>query len=432
MDNELREELESTKFAIDANVKDELDKMFAGYCDRLKEQAAAAQAGNKALADSLREENEKREADIAATIKKLQDEQAKTRARILDLEQKGTPSPSAEALRTGLRTIGQTFVESEQYKSAMKAGLQTVGEVNVGDFFPRPGATAIVNATGQNQPLVPAQRLAGIYQPTAERQLTIRDLLPVGQATSNLIEFAKENVFTNSAAPQGDGSSPQVYENVAKAESGITFTLAYEAIQTIAHWIPASKQVLQDATMLQGYVNARLTYGLKLVEETQLLLGDGTGANLNGLVTQATAYNAALDVANDTRIDKLRHAILQAVADSEFIADGIVMSHTDWHTIELIKVNAGTDDRYVYGNPANPGPAMIWGLPVVKTNSLTVGKFLVGAFLLAAQIWDRMQNTIEVSREHSDYFVKNMVAILAEERIALTVYRPKALIYGSF
>jgi HK97 family phage major capsid protein len=283
--------------------------------------------------------------------------------------------------------------------------------------------TAIINATGQNQPLVPDMRVPGIIaQP--ERMFTIRDALPSGRTTSNLVQFTRENVFTNNADPQY--VSPAV-ENVLKPESGITFTLANAPVVTLAHFIPVSRQVLDDAPQLQSYVNGRLMYGLKLVEEDQLLNGDGNSGNISGLLDTGnfTAYNR--NVVGDTEIDTLRRAITQA-ALSEYTADTIVLNPADWEAIELTKAS---DGMYVWTNPAMMAGPQLWGKRVIPTNSITAGKFLVGAFSMGAQIWDRMDAAVQISYEDSDNFRKNMATLLCEERLALTVYRPAAFISGS-
>lgn len=319
-------------------------------------------------------------------------------------------------------SLGELFTKSDAYKS-LQDGNQGSARVRFDDIDLK---TAITNATGQNQPLVPADRRPGIVA-APDRMMTIRDLLPTGVTTSNLIEFAKENVFTNNAGPQV-GGSPEAFENVTKPESGITFTLATAAVTTLAHWIPASKQVLEDSPMLQSYINSRLMYGLKLKEETQLLNGTGANGELNGIYTQATAYSVqSPNLSNE--IDIIRDAIRQAHA-SEYRPSAIILNPNDWYDIDVRKVGA-SDDRYVVGNPRAMAEPILWGLPVVVTNSMTAGTFLVGAFSYGAQIWDRRQATVEVSRENSDNFVKNMCTILAEERIALTVYRPGAFIKGS-
>jgi HK97 family phage major capsid protein len=294
-----------------------------------------------------------------------------------------------------------------------------VQAVNVGSIHRK---TAMINATGQNQPLVPDQRVGGIIT-APNRRLTIRDLLPQLTTTSNLVQFASENVFTNNAGPQF--SSPNDKENVLKNESGITFTLSNAAVATIAHWIPASRQLLADASGLQAYIDSRLMYGLKLEEEEQILLGDGTGGNLSGIYTNGTTYNRG--VSNDTRIDCLLKAMLQ-VAISEYTASGIVLNPIDWTAIQLIKDTTG---RYIFADPQAMTSPRMWGLPVVATNTMSEGTFLVGAFDLAAAIWDREDATVRVAEQHDDFFVRNMVAILCEERMALTIYRTAAMVKGS-
>jgi HK97 family phage major capsid protein len=284
--------------------------------------------------------------------------------------------------------------------------------------------TAIVNATGQNQPLVQDMRVPGIIN-NPDRRFTIRDALPVGRTSSNLVQFTRELVFTNNAGPQY--ASP-ARENVTKPESGITFELANAPVVTLAHWIPVSKQVLDDAPQLQGYINGRLMYGLKLEEEDQLLNGNGSGSNISGLLDSGnyTAYNRAQT--GDTNVDTLRRAITQG-ALSEYNVDTIVINPADWEEIELTKA---TDGQYIWANPALVAGPQLWGRRVIATNSIASGTFLVGAFAMGAQIWDRMDAQMLLSFENSDNFVKNMATLLVEERLALSVYRSSAFVAGSF
>jgi HK97 family phage major capsid protein len=214
---------------------------------------------------------------------------------------------------------------------------------------------------------------------------------------------------------------------VLKAESGITFTLENAPVVTLAHFIPVSRQVLDDAPQLQSYVNGRLMYGLKLVEEDQLLNGDGASGNISGILNTGnfTAYNRT--TSGDTAIDTLRRAITQA-ALSEYTADTIVLNPADWEAIELTKAS---DGMYVWTNPAVMAGPTLWGKRVIPTNSITENTFLVGAFSMGAQVWDRMDAAVQISYEDSDNFRKNMATLLCEERLALTVYRPSAFISGS-
>lgn len=313
--------------------------------------------------------------------------------------------------RGGVVDLGKMFAESDEFK-AMAAGRAKFARVEV--------KTSILNASGQNQPLVPDQRLPGIVA-NPDRALTIRDLMPGGRTNSNLVQYTKENVFTNSAAVQAT-------EGTTKAESGITFTLANAPVVTIAHWIPVSRQVLDDAPQLQSYVNGRLMYGLKLEEEDQLLNGDGTSGNISGLLDAGNfvAYNRT--TVGDTKIDVLRRAITQAQL-SNYPVTGFVMNPADWEDIELTKAS---DGHYILANPVSMAGPQLWGRRIVPTNSIPEGTFLAGAFAMGAQVWDRQEAAVQISYEDGDNFKKNMATLLCEERLALTVYRPAAFVSGAF
>lgn len=356
------------------------------------------------------------EAETKSAMEKLSAKAGELTEKCLELERKMTAG--AEQSQKAEETLGEQFVKSDAFK-AMAEGRSKFARIEL--------KTAIINATGQNQPLVPSMRVPGIVA-NPNRVLTIRDVLPVGRTSSNLVEFTKENVFTNNAGAQY--SSP-ARENVTKPESGITFTLASAAVVTLAHFIPVSRQVLDDAPQLQSYVNGRLTYGLKLEEEDQLLNGAGTSGNLSGILASGncTAYNRA--ATGDTKVDALRKAITQA-ALSEYTADTIVLNPEDWEAIELLKTTYG---EYIFHGEMGPIDGMgprIWGKRVIATNSIAEGTFLVGAMSMGAQIWDRMDAAVQISYEDGDNFKKNMATLLAEERLALTVYRPAAFIKGTF
>ena len=309
-------------------------------------------------------------------------------------------------------SLGEQFIKSDGFAAMIKGGQKTA-RMTV--------KTAIINATGQNQPLVPAQRLPGI-QHEPNRILRIRDMLPTATTSSNLIEYVRENVFTNSAGPQYNSG---VVENVTKPESAITFTMEHAPVITISHWIPASKQVLDDSKQLQSYINTRLLYGLAFEEEDEILNGDGTSGKLNGIINQAT--DDALTISNETPFDVIRKAITKAEL-SNYFPDAILLNPSDVQAMDLVKETTG---GYVASDPRQSIPSTVWGLPIIKTNSIAANSYLLGSFQQGAQIWDREQSSVEVSREDGSNFVKNMVTILAEERLALTVYRPAAFIKGN-
>lgn len=351
--------------------------------------------------------NKQMTAETKSELEKLAKTAIDLTARLMDIEQKG----SKGSIPTPAASFGEQFTKSDAFASMQKSGVKS-GRIEI--------KASIVNASGASQPLVEAQRVAGIVT-APQRRLTIRDLLTSGPTSSNSIEFARELVFTNNAGAQNG-------EGTLKPESGITFELANAPVCTLAHWIPASRQVLDDAPMLASYIDTRMMYGLKLVEEAQILLGDGTAGKLKGIMHADNSNDVTFTVADGTMIDQIRKAITLAQL-SEYQPDTIVLHPSDLETIELAKDDQG---RYIWVNPNSANGAAPWGLRAVVTTAIPAGKFLLGAFAMGAQIWDRQQAAIEVSRENSDNFVKNMVTILAEERLALTVYRPAAFIVGTF
>lgn len=352
--------------------------------------------------------------ETKSALEKLADQNASLADKFLEIERRVAEGFEV-AKQAATETAGEMLVKSDSFK-AMVEGRSKFARVEM--------KTAIVNATGQNQPLVPSDRLVGIIN-NPNRILTIRDALPVGRTTSNLIEFTKENVYTNSAGPQYDSPA---FENVTKPESGITFTLATAAVVTLAHFIPLSRQVLEDSPQIESYVNGRLSFGLKLEEEDQLLNGNGTSGNISGLLNSGNFVAYSRAVTGDTKLDTLRRAITQAQL-SEFMADTIVLNPADWEEIELLKA---TDNQYVWSNPVAMAGPQIWGKAVIPTNSITAGTFLVGAMQMGAQVWDRQDANVQISYEDGDNFKKNMATLRAEERLALTVYRPAAFVSGSF
>jgi HK97 family phage major capsid protein len=360
--------------------------------------------------------------ELGKTGNELSEQVKELRTRMLDAEQKAAhrPGPGAEQAKS----IGQLVAESEEFKAAGATlrGEAKMAPVQVGSFH----KTAMLNATGQNQPLVPSDRLQGIIMPEL-RRLTIRNLIPNNRTSSNLVEYAKELLYTSNAGPQGGATSPTVTggEGETKPESALTFELANTAVVTLAHFIPASRQILSDAPMLAGYVDGRLRYGLMLEEEGELLNSDGTAGELNGLMNNATAF--AYGATNQTSLDTLLKAFLQ-ISLQNMEASGVVLHPTDWTNIMLLKDTTG---RYLFANPQDISTPRVWGKDVIATASQTQGQFLAGAFTLAAEIFDREDATVRIAEQHADFFVRNMVAILAEERLALAIYRSAAIVKGA-
>ena len=199
------------------------------------------------------------------------------------------------------KSLGNIITEHEQFKNFASGGYARSGRIPVASFTPYLTKAAIVSDPNTSPLAQPSSTIAA-----GRPALRLRDVMTVLPATSDHVEYVKLVAATsaNAAAPQGKGSSPQVYQNVAKAESTMNFVLASQPIETVAHWIPASRQVLSDDLTLANFVNLQMLFWLLQAEENQLLNGTNAGGDLNGLMNAATAYDGSYDVAGDTRIDR--------------------------------------------------------------------------------------------------------------------------------
>jgi len=338
------------------------------------------------------------------------------KARLDEIEQKMARNNGSD--EQAYRTPGEQLAANEDVKAFM--ANPTSGK-RIGVDVKAIVSSLTTVANGSAGDLIVPQR-APMVDPVT-RRMTIRDLLTPGRTSSNAIQYPVETGFTNSAATVSETAAP------TKPQSEIQFDIRTTSVTTIAHWLLATRQILDDVPMLESYIDGRLRYGLAYVEENQLLNGGGTGTDLNGIYTQATGFAAGTSIlVGATNIDVLRYAMLQA-ALAELPATGHVLNPMDWATIETTKDTTG---QYIIGNPQGVLQPTLWGLPVVATQAMTAGAFLTGAFRLGAQIFDRMDARVEISTEDSDNFRKNLVTILAEERLALAVYRPEAFIKGTY
>jgi HK97 family phage major capsid protein len=412
----------------------ELIEQFSGFQAKAEEAIAAQHAD----IDAMRVECKKwadalTKAGADAGEVKVTVERALKR---LDSVEARLSMPFSNAYGGDAKTLGELVADAEAVKELAQqlrpGGSFIAGKrasLQLKSFFingPLEQKTTITSAAvGSSTPgiLVP-QRIPGITKPGV-RRLRVRDLMPRFTTVNNAVEWVRENAFTNLASPTA--------ESISKPESALTFVIDSAPVRLIAHWIPASRQVLDDFGGLQEYIDQRLIEGLKDVEDYEIVAGDGSGQHLSGLSTEATAYDTARNVAGDTRIDRLNHALAQ-IEDVNLVPDGIILHPRDWRNIQLIKSEPGgaNTGEYLLGGPAGIADAMLWGLPVATTTAVTAGTFYCGAFQRYCGVYDRMDARVDISTEHSNFFVQNLVAIRAEERIAFVQRLATATVYGSF
>ena len=264
------------------------------------------------------------------------------------------------------------------------------------------------------------------------RPLVVADLVTAGQTQSDTIEYARVTGFTNNASPVpeatsaaviGDGTGGTVLPAVGgrKPESGLALQKVSATVKTIAHWIPATKRALSDAGQVRTLIDEFLRYGLAEELEDQILTGNNTGENFEGILNtpgvQAQAWDTDL-------LTTLRRSRTRVRIGGRTVPTAFLLNPIDMEKVDLLR---NTHGDFYFGGPTaapNAQPA-VWGLPRVEAEAMPPGVGLVGNFRQAV-LWDREQAAIQVSDSHSDFFVRNLVAILAEMRAAFGVIRPLA------
>lgn len=389
--------------------------------------------GNKSaeqLADDLRKSIDAKQAEIlqkaddalteakaagglSAETKKSVDEMLTDinvmREQLKSLEQKMARKPGEG--EDEVKSYGGQLVASDRYKSFLEHGTRGALKMELGDSDRVKAITAAQAAAwSERDPTMTS---------LPQRTLTIRDLLTVVPTSGGSVDYARQTTRTNNAAVVAEGAT--------KPTSAYIWEQVNAPVRVVAHLAKLTRQALEDSVQLQGEVDTEMRYGLALAEEGELLTGDGTGQHLTGLNTNATAFLAAIGIVDMTEIDVIRLALLQAEL-ALYVSDGIILSPADWAKIEMSKTSEGA---YLFANPMNLAGPRLWGKPVVSTPAQTQRKFTVGGFKLQT-LYDRMAPEVVIASENSDDFEKNLYTMRCEERVALAIKKPGALIYGDF
>ena len=328
------------------------------------------------------------------------------------------PSAATGRHTGGYRTVGADVVESPEYREWAEARSgERMPAIELDRSLAAEFRTLLDSTTDGGSPgvLLPA----GTPIPPTPRQMRffLRDLIPVTQTGLASVPYVRE---LNPATTETGATA--VAEGVAKPEVEMDFESDDAPVRKIAAWIPATEEILADAPTLRGYINTRLAYMLRVREEAQSISGVGTSPHLKGITQFSGVQTQSADNADPFA------TIAKAIGKVENVdgdANGVAMNPTDFWTAVALRHSTWFD-----GNATNTGGApfggpagTVWGLPVVRTRALTTLSALVADWT-GAQYFDRMTTTIRQSDSHDDYFVKNKVAVLAEERLALAVFRP--------
>lgn len=260
-----------------------------------------------------------------------------------------------------------------------------------------------------------------------ERQpLRIRNLLTVIPVQSDAVKYGKQTLRDNKAKIVAEGTS--------KPYSNYKWENATATIETIAHLAKLTLQALADAPRLAAEVESEMRYGYSLIEESEILNGDGTTGHLSGLIENSTAYAvpASMDASDIlTPLDRLRVAMLQ-IHLAYAVPDAHVLNPINVAEIDLMRRDTDGNGGYLFSRPdGDTGVARAWRLPIVESPSMVVNTFLTGAFRYSAHLYDRQGITVAISTENDDDFETNKATMRVEGRVGLGVRRSYGLVSGA-
>lgn len=376
--------------------------------------------------------------------KESDDVKARLDAIGFDLGLERTPdaaksAPTAFHQPTKLKSLGEMFTESAEYKGMMaQFGGGHINEKARVQSSPFGLKSLITGAADSSAGAFVNTEQTGIYESLGRRPLTIRDLVSVRQTESDTVEYVRQLTqpssaavvpeATTAAAPTAPGTAGALVNAPGggyKPEGSMTFEKVTASVKTIAEWIPATKRGLADARQLRGLIDDELRADLAEEEEDQILNGNGSGENFTGILntsgTQAQAYSATVS-GLDPLLETTLKAKTKVRTGGRAVASGYIFNPEDWEKIQLARLAKNPNNEALAG--AIP---TLHGLPVVESEAMPAGTGLTGDYRKAV-IWDREQASITATDSHADFFIRNLVAILGEQREAFGVTRPSAFV----
>jgi HK97 family phage major capsid protein len=301
------------------------------------------------------------------------------------------------------KAIGDLFVESDEFKGYKRGDKRTATVTLPGSL-----KNLFETATGWAPADIRGPRIVDF----ATRPLAVAELLPQSTTTAASVIYMEETLFSNSAA--------EVAEGAAKPEVSLGLEEVVEPVRKIAAFLPVTEEQLADVPQARAYINNRLGFMVRQRLDTQILVGNGTAPNLSGITDRTGIQTQALG--GDNVPDAVYKAMTKIRVNAFSEPNAAIFHPNDWQTVRLLKTS---DGLYIWGAPMDAGPERIWGIRVLQTTGMTENTALVGDFQQASLIV-RSGVDIRISDSHDDYFVKNLLAVVAEMRVALAVYRPAA------
>ena len=315
------------------------------------------------------------------------------------------------------------------FKSALKEALDNgavdgiaKGNSRSASFELKADMTVAADFTGE---VIPADRVPGYkFDPT--RPVHVRQLLATGSTQSDVVRYVKESGYSNGAAATAEGAT--------LGQSDFDMTAADANVRKIGTYFRISEEMLADTPQLTSYLSARAPEKLLEVEDAQILSGDGTGANLSGIITDAADFDVSASGAFYQSVESANEfdvivAALNQLSLLNYSADCIMLNPTDFNKILLLK---DSTNKYLKDQVYNGLQPSFSGVKVIQNTAITAGTFLIGNFGIGTQLWVRQGVNVEFFREDGTNVRDGFVTVRVSERVALTNYLPNAFVNGTF
>jgi HK97 family phage major capsid protein len=393
--------------AIDERVNkyEEQSKMSAkGIEESLKGQLDNLLAKHSEISEQVKALGKQQDAIELATKRNNQVSEQKTKSFFNDLAEQ------AESAKE----------EIERIKNRKSRGISF--DVSGGQelmYAKAVGSVTSANVTG-TLPTMFGQNITS----TPNRKQHVRGLIPSVPLTDAIYSFPR---YTN-----GEGSVGIQTEGSAKAQTDADIAYVTATPVVIAHFQRHSEQILQDIPRLLAFTSGRMVEQLLDKEDDEILNGAGGSNRLNGIITQATAY-APTGSANTSSADRFSYLLnaISQLAQSNYTPNGILVNPYAYYELMQIKTTTKEYTMPYAGVTFVDGTLRIAGVPVYQTTACATNAFTVGDWT-QAELLVRNAIQVDISREDSDNFQKNLVTVRVEERVGLAVYQPGAFITGSW
>ena len=371
-----------------------LKEMLKEAMDTLKNVKAAVEKGEK-TADDLQQATDAVK-DIQAKIKA-----AEAAEKILN--DIGAPEEKEDDEPKQAKNLGENFINFVKANPIGKKFNVVAPEFKTYSDIQKTPTTSGVSAyaTTYDRNVVTAPRVG----------LVIRDLFAAETISGSTLVYLVEGEIEGAPAATNEGAKkPQVHFADPTPK---TVSLA-----KIACFIKESDEYIHDYAFLASAINGRLLYHLQLVEQNKLVYDLSQTSGIQSDTTHWTAGSTATALA-----DLILQGAMDVQEQSGFAADAIVINPADWYSLRVAK--DGEDRYYGGGFFGAQNVPNLWGIPVCVTTAVSAGTIIVGAFKTCGSVVQSGGIGIDATNTDQDDFVKNLMTIRAEERLALAVRRPK-------